>query len=922
MTRPAFRTSLLCGLATAVALAASPLRAQEEPTLPLAFMPPVIVPQDVCTPGATPDPDDTAGDSAAATTTAGLTDEMRLRFIQRDIRSYQAADADRWFDFILSLIDWQAELDPDFAGTGAALARISLFIDAGRLSELSDLGLIDSLRQGPIRLTNAQRLAIAQYYLTGTGVAADRDFALSLISEAAFGGNPDALLAIARMLLNGEDVPQWDAPLDLTITLAFGGMLGQMNADVCARAERIARHYLSGDIVTPNPEIALAWYRFAADLGGATAAWRIVEFHLEAPPERRDNDEMLRYLRLAVDRGITLDDLQAEQIRAVDGVESAEIAAILGPNTATADDEAEAEAGISRFLQLGVNRDAAIVSPDSPYGQYLREVIRLETAPGDVFRRLAEEVLNRQGRWAGEPDALPLLEEAARRGDPEGMRLLARAMVRHRDDPVRLNRAINLLMEAVDRHGMTEALADLDAIFRCQANEAPMPDQAAHWSALYNATQTEQVAINPNDVMTLDPFKDPETIAELQTQALRGLPTSLAAVALRVDADPLSSQNALRIWADRTDSSAKALEVFADGRFNLAADPAERELAVELLRRVYLHVGVSAALELSIALIEDSARDPAVAAEILAYLEQAGNRGEGAAIRLLARLTAPTRTESEVYQTFAQIIDERGDFLALMFAIPHVDPARAADYIDRAVSIMTCGTKDSEEIGSAYALLGEPDMVLQWGRIALAIEGGNVLAKLGITDRQSNMFGIGAPPTAIDVAERARAEGEPLASLALFDLSADPDLPGYDPQSAALHLSDLLSQPGQEDIALDAYRRAGADIRAAVDARVDMRAIFLGAARRGDVAAARDYGLLLRDTATSQTDLREGVRWLAEAAEAGDTEAMAAWGEALAFGLGTAQDRTAALLWLDRAARTGNAQADLTARLLRIEGAQ
>jgi TPR repeat protein len=920
MTTLASLKRLWFGTAIVVALAAPPLRAQEEPTLPLAFMPPVIVPQDVCARGATPDPEEPTEDSAEATTEAGLTDEMRLRFIQRDIRNYQAADAARWFNFILSLIDWQTELDPDLAGTGATLARIALYIDAGRLSELSDLGLIDSLRHGPIRLTNAQRLAIAQFYLTGTGVEMDREFALSLIREAAFGGNPDALLSIARLLLNGEDVPEWDAPLDLTITLAFGGMLGQMNAEVCARAERIARHYLSGDIVTPNHEIALAWYRFAADLGGATAAWRIVEFHLEAAPDRRNNTEMLRYLRLAVDRGIAIDDLRAEQLRVIEGPQSEEIAAIIGPNIAEA--ELAERPGLARFLQLGVNRDAASVVPDSPYGQYLRELIQLETAPGFVFRRLASEILNRQGRWAGETEAMALLEEASRRGDPEGMRLLAQMLVRYRDDPARLNRAINLLMEAVDRHGLTDAMADLDAVYRCQVNEAPMLDQASHWADLYNASLTEQVTINTNDITTLDPFKDPETIVELQTQALRGVPTSLAAFALRVDANEMSSQTALRIWADRTDSSAKALEIFADAGFARAATPAERGLAVEMLRRVYLHVGVSAALELSVALIEDFSRDPVIAAEILTYLNQAGSRGEGAAIRLLARLASADQSGNEVYQTFAQVIDERGDFLALMFAIPHVNPILAADYMDRAVSIMTCGTKDSEELGAAYAVLGDPGLSLQWGRIALAIEGGNVLAKLGITDRQSAMFGTGAPPSAIEVAERIRAEGEPLAAMNLFDLTADPNLLSHDPEAAAGFLTDMLGQAGREVQALAAYRRASEDIRAAVNSRVDLRAIFLSAARRGDVQAAREYGLLLRDTATGSADLQESMRWLSEAAEAGDIDAMAAWGQALAFGLGTRQDRAAALVWLDRSARTGNAEAALTARLLRIEGAE
>ncbi len=61
----------------------------QEPTLELAFMPPVVVPQDICTPGATADEEETdTGDHL--TEDAVLTDELRLRYIQRDIRNYQA----------------------------------------------------------------------------------------------------------------------------------------------------------------------------------------------------------------------------------------------------------------------------------------------------------------------------------------------------------------------------------------------------------------------------------------------------------------------------------------------------------------------------------------------------------------------------------------------------------------------------------------------------------------------------------------------------------------------------------------------------------------------------------------------------------------------------------------------------------------
>jgi TPR repeat protein len=883
-------------------------------TLDLAFMPPAVVPQDLCIPGSMPDEVDNLD---LAMGEDNLTDELRLRYIQRDIRNLQAKDADRWFDFILTLIDWQARLDPGFDGTGAALARIALYIDAGRLDDLRDQNLIDQLRAENRIFTNAQRMALAEYYLNGIGVATDPAFARTLIREAAYGGNPQALLTIARLALQGTPVEGWDAPLDMTVTLAFGGMLGQMNSEVCRHAERIAQQYLAGDVVTRNPEIAQAWFRFAADLGGADAAWRIVEYHLEADAAHKDNAEMLKYLRLAVARGITVDAVQAERIRSAGNLDEATLSDILGFNFSA--DTGRTRPSLSGYFQLGVNLDAEFADPDSTYLDYLYEVIQFDTAPGFVFTELAKEVLIRKGRWAGEVEAMEFLEQAAARKDAEGMQLLARMLMRYRDNPAQVNRAVDLLTEAVTRFGRMSAMNDLDGLFRCQAVDAPLLNEADYWATAYQATQSETVAVSPADLLTLDPFKDPETIAQIQTQALQGDPQSLANFLERVQVDPLVRDSAHRLWATRADGSDKALENFAELETDLATNPAERDLAIELFRRIYLNNGVTTALDVSVALLEDNGRNPDIAAEIVRYLTEAGNRGEGAAIRLLARLTAETTPESSVYRQFADIIEDRGDFLALMFAMPYLTPDKAQDYIDRAVSLMTCGTKDVEELGDAATLQNDGEQTFHWERVGLAIPGGNVLSKLAISDRQMAFYDVGAAPDARRVLERALAEGDQLAHRTLYDLTADPDLPTFDPPAAADHLIATLSLPDQEGFVLDSYRTADPEVRSAIAQRLDMAELFLKVAQAGDIAAKRDYALMLRDTATTLADLQDSARWLQEAADGGDVVAMTELGRVLAYGIGIPMDRPTALVWLDQAARAGSAEAATLARLLELE---
>ncbi len=911
--RPFHRWVSLVAIAAMTTCLGAPMAAAR--TLEISFMPPVVEPQDLC--GAADAPEETtAGEQGL------LTDALRLRFIQRDIRMLQTEDAARWFDFIETLIGWRAELDKGFAGTNATLARVALFIDAGRVAELSTLGLIDGIRHGGTQITGAQKVVLANYYLNGIGVAADVDYAHGLLRDAAYGGNAEALLALARMELQGNPVPGWDAPLDMTVTLAFGGILGPMNEQVCGHAERIAQEYISGDIVSPNPEVAFAWYRFAADLGSASAAWRVVEFHLGAKAERKDNDEMLKYLRLAVQRGISLDLEQAKRIQSASDVDEQTLTDILGFNFSTA--PAPGVTPLTAYVQLAVNLDGDRPAVTGPLLEYLREVTRFDTAPGWVFTKLALEVLARRGEWAGEAEAMPLLEEAALRRDPEGMEHLARKLIRYRDDPVQMNRAVNLLLESAERFGRAKAMSDLDSLFRCQMNDAPRLTEADLWARNYRATMAATVDIDPNDLIAIDAFGEPEILAQVQSQALAGDATALASFMQLLQRDPTARDEALRYWAGRAGSSDRAIEVFARQEFFLAATPSERDQAIEFMRRAYLNNGVATALDLAVALVEAEGRNPAVAAEIMDLLNKAGARGEGASIRLKARLLRETQDPRLVYEEFAQTIDERGDFLALMFAIPYLPAATADEYLDRAVSVMTCGNKDVAELADSYAYLGRPEASYQWNRVGLTFHGGSVLAKLALTDTQVGMYDKGTAPTEIEVLERVLAEGDRSALRGLFTLTADPDLQSYDPQAAVGHLAALMATglPEDEDFVRHSFARASPELRTLVNQRIDVMGMYLRAAQRGDIPAKLSLGLLLRDTASSLADLQSSARWLREAAEGGSVTAMAELAQMMTQGIGAPPDRKAALDWAEQAARGGDARSAELARLLRLEQTQ
>jgi len=883
-------------------------------TLDLAFLPPTIEAQDICRPPR----DLVINDLEVQGDDDELTNRLRILYLNRDIRRLQSQDAERWFAFIDTLISRLAGVDEDFAGTDELLARIALHIDAGRLDALRRAGLIDLLHARADQLSNEAGLVLAQYYLSGIGVAQDTVKGHALILEAAFGGSANALLQVARLELEGTPVAGWDAPLDLTVSMAFGGLLGQMNATVCRRAERIAQEYLDGTLVTVNAEIAHAWFRFAADMGSAVGAWRVVERHLSADDPEKDNAEMRHYLRLAAERGIAVSDGQIDALKSSGAVDEAELQRIIGFNHS--EGAKRHRRSLSPLLNMAVNIDGIEADEDdSPFMLYLRELIELPATPGFVFTTLAKEVLVRRGRWAGEGEAMALLETAVRLRDDEGTRILGKMLVRYRDDPRQLGRAIDLLSEAVERHGLMEAMDDLDALYRCQANDAPRLPEAETWARSFRASLDRTVVVSATDLIALDAFKEPLKIAQVQTQALQGRIQSLANHTERTQVAPFARRDAHVLWADRLDGSDQGLEAFAELEFELATTPFERTRAVELFRRVYLNNGVTTALDLAIALIEDNAKHPEIADEIIDLLTRASNRGEGAAIRLKSRLLAPGIAPETIFAQYRQIIEDRGDFLALVFALPFVAPDVAEDYFDRAVSLMTCGTKDVAELGEAHALRDTADLSWHWRRISLIIEGGHVLSKLRLSDLQMEAYGEGAAPTVLEVFERALREGDASARRSLFRLTGDPDLETFDADSAARYLAALAQGVDADQVwALEQFRRADPAVRAAAATLFDLGDLYQRAAARGDTRARLDWALLRRDTARTTADLADSARLLSEAAEAGNSAAMVELGQVLGFGIGVPRDVGQALGWLARAEQLGQVRAAGLAQLLRL----
>jgi TPR repeat protein len=870
--------------------------------LTLTFLPPDLPPSNICNaPIERFDASETqvADDSDFASETE-IPDE-RIAFLSRDIRDLRRDDPNGAFDFIMALITRRAELDADYAGIDETFDRVDTYLAARRIDDLRRDGLLTALTEQIIAMGWGQTVRLARYYMNGIGVDKDRDFAKELIVDKAYLGSAGALLEVLRMKMRGEELDNWVLDTEETARLAYGGLIGRPNRGLCGRAERMALEYLEGDILTPNPDLAFAWRKFAADMGGAEASWRMVEHYLSATGEQSNQAALRHYLEQAVE-GVFVGLPATVQDIAASGAEiEEEVRRILRDNHARVG-QSDRKSAVP-YLDMDARLASMSIAEAGIYLEYLYEIAELPNPPGSVLTRLAKEIGLRKGRWKGREEIDELLRRATALGEPEAAVLLARSLITEREDPQAVSEAEALLTGAVARHGHAEAMRSLDTLYRCQMPDGPHLETANHWSQAYRAAGIHPVSISAGDLARLDPERDPEVIAHLHALALTGHGGSSASWLQYLQSDAASSTTAIRHWAGRVSRSDLALETYLRQEFELAITPLQRKSTVELFRRAYLDIGSAVSLDLALTLVEHAGRDPDTAAEIEQLLRNSASRGEGAAIRLLQRLTGADG--ADIYAEFAGKIEARGDFIATLYAAPYISNFTFRRYMKRAVSMMKCTTKDITEIMEVYAARGWDEETLHWLRVGQAVEGGNTLMRLGLTNRQIDDFARGTS-IASDLVSSPSPVADRYDRLRQLYLAASaPNAPKFDPDAAGQHLATILSHSDRDEYfwAVAQYRQADPTVRRVVDAEIDVRAGLTSTAKNGDTQAQFELGMLMRALAENASDLETSANWFNTAAQGGNADAMVELARAVGFGIGQKPDPKLALIWLDRAER-------------------
>lgn len=894
-------TTALLGV---TALSATPLAAEP---VAVQFEPPAVEARDVCAPRPPYhrlvarwegwDGQDFGGRDAAD--------------IRRDLRLLRQQDPARWADTIAAANDLLLAQVESYDETDRLLDRIDLLVALGRTSQILDEGLFDDLMDVAPTAPSSAKVLAAELLLSNSFPVDDAGRAAELLQMAAFDGHPAALLELARLSADGMEIDGWGIAPDVAITMAFGAILGGMDPRICDRINRIAAEYLEGDVVTFDPDLAARWLELSVRLGGANAAWELAKLHEEANFIERDADAMLDYLRQAAEFGLPYAQVElAEQIQRGALTERDLPAARALLEDAAASGDPTALTRLARLAQADGDADAQ--------ADYLERLLDLPDPPAWAFVAQGDLILSRAGRWAGEDAARAAYERAfAIDPDTSGARLrLARLDMPAADTPARFAEVMSQLRLSARANGRTEPMRELHDSLLCRSPGAPETDAAAYWTEMEAFSGDVTIDLEGAELSRMAADPEPLLLAQIQTQALNARTRPLIDYLTITDGAATGADVPGLLWfteAQRGRSfTIRARTALARGdradalaQLEAALEAGEPDAAMRLAR-----------------LLSEARPSDARSARIVDLVAPLAERGNGEAIALLVRHD-PALDARGAWQEYRDAIDANGDFDALLFAIPFIeDQALVDQYRERARAVMNCDTRSALSLATVADDLGDTDAVLHWLGVAEAVAEGSGWQLVAVADALRDMTdGDDTVARAADLYRAAVDRRYPNAMYRLLTLREAGAIEIATAEAADLFIQ-LLTDAPVENIpnALSFLGGADAELRAAVEPRIDRRALYEDAAEAGHPVAQLELAKLIRDDADGSASLDTYADLLRRAADQGNDEAMLLLSEAYSYGLGVQPSAELSRESLLQAAEAGNEDAVATARMIEASG--
>ncbi len=883
-------------------------------TVDLVFEPPALETGKVCEPR----PSDEALVAKWEGVTLDALPETDTAIIKRDFRRLIELDPQRWFDTVDAVQSNFRSIDPQYSPANMLIDRIELLVATGQVADLQRERLVEQLAALDLRQTPRAQHLLAGYLMRGVGIERDVAKGEELLLQAGFGGNADAILQLVEREIQGNPVKGWDVPPELGVTMAFGALVGKLDPLICDRVNRIAREYMNGDIVTRDPVLSERWYRFSADLGDALSAWRVAEIHLRAEDLPKDNDTLLRYLTAAADAGLPYAQVALARIEADGALVPRDLETAEALYSSAGEAWSSGAASHVLFLQAQARRNPDWVPR---YSKALANLVQTPDAPAWSLIAMADKVLADKGRWAGEAEALKLLERAIDLGEYAAMERTAPMKFRTARTPEEFYSVMDRLMQAVVSSGEVDPMQQLSSGFICRAPDAPQVEEADYWVQVADSTATEAVDFSPEELAGLAATPDPIAEAEIQTQALTGRITAIAQYMYLLEQRQAPAAT-LAFWEDYATRFPGVTTARAALAMKAADTPAERGAVLDLFRKAVALGEPSAATQFAEALLEEGFATSATQAEALEILLPLADRGVGDALAMLPLADPDTFPSlAAVMDRYGDIVDARGDFDALLLALPLIkDRTVYADYLTRATSITACTFDEALRLTEAIGRVGDRTLFERWLRISDYLAAGEGFALAELADVYGRYGTDADQPKILAYYEAAREEGSRTAIHRLLNIYSRRSSPQYDPARSAALFEDLVRFSAPEDLpgTLARLRAATPEIRAIADRTIDETALYLSAAESGSAIAMREYALILRKAATTPAGVLESTDWLRRAAEAGEPAAMVDYAEALVFGIGTDPSRDEALDWLQEAADLGSEDAAQRLRSLKL----
>lgn len=910
MTMNRSGTSLVAALSLFLAQPAG-LIAQ---TLPLDFEPPDVVVAPVCV-ARLPDADLIAEWGAWD---GAVLPDRDVGLINRDMRRLAELDALAWNGTIQKVISMLPAVSPSYTADHVVLARIEQMIALGQLQELRSEGLVQQLLDRGEENSPRMQNALANFLNEGIGIDRDTLRGGEFLMAAGYGGNADALLTLSRLAVAGNAPEGWDINPQLAVTMAFGSLVGQIDPLICDRIARIAREFSNGDVVSVNHDLAIRWYRFAADLGDPIAAWRVAEYQLRSELVSKDNDILITYLTKAADGKLPYAQVALGRVY--------EAGALAPKDMAMAQKLYEAAAASgdrAGLIRLSGFLEAQLPSQPALKPAFLRTLVQMESLavpPIGVFAKQATYILNDQGRWAGQATARPLLERGAALDDPAAIVMLAKMNFGIARTEAAFYEVVDDLANAVTTLGEVAPVAELQAAFICKAPDAPLLDDAAYWAGVEAAFGSSSLVFTGPELVKLVDDSDPLAMAALQTQALYGRATPIANLldVLERDGAPASKIAFWTAYADRFTDVATARAALA---LDQAASPSARADALDQFRAAVTAGDDGAALKLAKALLidgTDAARTEAVV--LLVPLAQGGNGEAMALLPIADPLAYPTART--VFDAFSGQIEERGDFLAVMLAMPFLPDAESRNtYHTRAIAAMQCTFPEALAFAAAMGAQGNLEEARRWLTIATHLAGQVTWQIVQLADSYRLLFGSEGDATALAQYEQAYALGSRTAVQRLLRIYGNPAKEGYDQARTVSLYTDLVARSDANQIpaVLGDIARKDAALRLAIEARLDVDQLYAQAAAAGNPAAMREHARRLRASAVTRKDIETSTGWLVRASESGDVPAMVMLAQSYSMGVGVPASLESARGWLEKAAEAGDPTAIDMVKLFTVD---